>query len=230
MIENLEADILSWMISQGLMSDDGTLLIDAEGNPLDIAPPGTTPEDSNTLNLSYAEAWEASKDRGETNEQWENSPEFKKFQDDVLGQINANDDVDALSENLAWHEANIAKGGDLAANSQVIANATKTRLDLLANPLKDYLDFDIGGTNKTDAVLLEQQKFLYDQAQQSYKTLQNFQLDQTRATDALSDQIRMSREFSIPKSPEKSGSFTAGGASARANAERTGISDLLIRI
>ena len=230
MIEDLEAEVLAWMIAQGLMKPDGTLLIDEEGNLLVPEDPAPTPEDSNTLNESYAEAWAASQARGESDEQWEASDEFKKFQSDVLGQVNLSDDAGSLSENLAWHEANIAKGGAFAENSKIIANATKTRIDLLNNPLKDYLDFDIGGTNKTDEVLLEQQKFLYDRAQQSYKTLQNFQLDQTRATDALSDQIRMSREFSIPKSPEKSGSFTAGGASARANAERTGISDLLIRI
>ena len=218
---------ISALIAAGLMDANGNWLVDPNtGQPTPTAQ--ATNPDFAKINTDYFAWADSQRANGVSDAQFVQSADFKNWQQTVLGALDTTTNKADVSADLEYIKANI---NDPVYGEwfRTLAAAKQDRLDTLNNPLSPYLILPSGNTNKTDANLQADRDAIYAQAQGAYQSLMAFQKQQGDYIAQLTDEIRMQREFSIPRLPEKSGAVVAGGSSMVADQKRVALPDLLIR-
>jgi len=217
---------LNWMFDE-----NGNPLFDQYGNPLD-PPPNTTTNNTTPPAPDFDDIMgrfsTAQSAKGMTEAEWRNTDEWKAFNTEIRDAITRTDDKDWLIASRDWQLQNLNDPvyGDHYTS---LSDKIQDRIDALENPLYPFLRYAGGNTTRTDTQINADRGVISNEADNAYASLLAFQREQGRYTQELADQIRLSREFAIPRLPERNGTFVAGGGAAQANPTRTGVSDLLIR-
>ena len=214
----MEQAILDSLIAAGLMDANGNWLVDpATGLPTTGTATKSQRDQQKDLVSEYAAAQAAS---GLSQEDWVKSADFKQWEirrDNFTSGIT---DRGLLIENL--DNARTMKDNEVL--SQAGSNWESTTAARLAT-----LNRPGGPTTQTRDQLLIDQQAIFDQSQKAYTNLLDFNKRQSDAIDELTKQIKLERDFSIPRLPEQSGRVSAGGSAQRTGQPRVGIPDLLIR-
>ncbi|CAB4165376.1 hypothetical protein UFOVP823_37 [uncultured Caudovirales phage] len=212
------------LLNAGVIDVNGNYLIDpSTGQPVQQA---SVQPDFAQLDRDYTAAKNAS---GMSDDQWKASNEYASWQGKALQARATTTDKDFLTNQIA--DLNNRKDDPTYGTWYAqLASAEQSRLDFLNNPLAQYLIPNNGGhTTRTEGQINAGTQDIYNQANSAFSSLLDFQRQQAAYTTQLADEIRMQREFAIPRPPEHSGTFVAGGTALAKNATRVGIPDLLIR-
>jgi len=212
----------------GLFDEHGNPLFDQSGNPIN---PGGSPKaepDWNSLYIAHDADKAAALASGMSDADWVGSDKWAEYRDQVHDSYRSSTDLDKLRSDRDWQLAN--KGDEVyGASYGDMANTIQNRIDFLENPLGSLMIYLNGSTTRNEGQIAADRAKIHDESARAYDNLLSFQREQASYTRELADQIRLSREFAIPRLPERNGSFVAGGAAMKDAAPRTGLPDLLIR-
>lgn len=229
-------DITSMLIANGIMDKDGNWLIDpTTGQPISAGSDASklgTEDWWKQAHSSYDSDYSAALKSGMTAEQWAASDAFAKYKQNDISAYAQTTSKDRLQNDLAFYKSAMSDtsvGPTMQANYKDLSAAAQAQLDKLNDPLTPFLINQFGSTTQTEKQLIDDRNSIYGAAQSTYQSLLDFQKQQSDVVQQLTDQIALSRAYSIPTMPEKNGTFVAGGSAQAAAAPRVGIPDLLIR-
>lgn len=210
------------------IDENGNPLFDQYGNPT-APPPVSTPTTSSFDDIMgrFESARETASGTMSESE-FHASDEWKAFNTEIRGAITSSTDKDWLIASRDWQQANL-DDEEYGDHYKSMSGSIQNRLDALNNPLLPFITYRPGGTTRPETEINSDRDFISSQAADAYDSLLTFQREQGEFTRQLADEIRLQREFAIPRLPERSGSFVAGGSSNKAGQARVGIPDLLIR-
>ncbi len=109
-----------------------------------ISQSGTTAQDWNSLNASYASAYDAAKSSGMSDSQWVSSSQFGVFQQALLNRIGNSSDIGKLESDLGAY-SDAPADSPFAANASLVTGAIRSRLRALNVPGYKYGGAHAGG-------------------------------------------------------------------------------------